>query len=337
MESATSWQPVATWWRLQRRAELLARIRAFFQQRGVVEVETPLLLPAMAPELHQDPMVCAEGYLQGSPETAMKRLLAAGAGAIYQMGRAFRAGEVGRLHNPEFTILEWYRPGWRVAELQREVEALLLSIVALPSKGLCCSTAGEAKLLTYGEAMQRFAGVDPWDDSLTQLQQKCRESAAEGELLPLAGLERQELLDWLLLQHVEPALRAEGGMVFLTDFPPTAAAMAEIDPGPPPVAKRFELYVNGVELANGYQELRDAQELRHRFQEVNRQRQRLGKKTLPIDELFLQAMEAGLPVCAGVALGVDRLLMLAVQTESIQEVMAFPERSMAMGDTRSID
>jgi lysyl-tRNA synthetase class 2 len=322
MDADADWRPVASWPVLQRRAQLLARIRAFFLQRGVLEVETPLLLAAVAPELHQDPMRCEAGYLQGSPETGMKRLLAAGAGAIYQLGRAFRAGEVGRLHNPEFTLLEWYRPGWTLAELMQEVALLVRSILELPPSPGCCTTTEGANCLTYAAALQRFAGVDPWRATLAQLQQRCRESGADAALV---GMERQDLLDCLLVQKVEPALRALGGMVFLCDFPVAAAAMAEIVPGEPPVARRFELYVNGIELANGYQELRDAEEQRQRLLAVNRQRLQQGKSALPVDALFLQALEAGLPPCAGVALGVDRLIMLALQAESIQEGMAFPQ------------
>ncbi|MBF0096779.1 MAG: EF-P lysine aminoacylase GenX [Magnetococcales bacterium] len=321
MRKDADWRPVASWPVLQRRAQLLARIRAFFLQRGVVEVETPLLLAAVAPELHQDPIRCAAGYLQGSPETAMKRLLAAGAGSIYQMGRAFRADEVGRLHNPEFTLLEWYRPGWTLAELMQEVALLVCTILEWPHPTGGCSASEGSLHLTYAEAMQRCAGVDPWCATLDQLRQLCR---AEGADTALEGMERQDLLDFLLVQKVEPALRAQGGMVFLSDFPAAAAAMAEIVPGEPALARRFELYVNGIELANGYQELRDAEEQRQRLLAVNRQRVEQGKSALPVDALFLQAMEAGLPPCAGVAVGVDRLIMLALQTASIQEGMAFP-------------
>ncbi|MBF0183030.1 MAG: EF-P lysine aminoacylase GenX [Magnetococcales bacterium] len=323
MSGSVAWQPAATWLTLRRRASVLRQIRAFFQQRGVVEVETPLLLSAVAPELHQDPMVCADGYLQGSPETAMKRLLAAGCGDIYQIGRAFRCGEVGRLHNPEFTMLEWYRVGWSLEQLVQEVAALLLTILELPASVGCCGSSGQLTVWRYDEAMRRYAGVDPWQDSLPQLAEACQ-LPGDQQASPPTGLDRQGVLDWLMVQRVEPAMRAQGGMIFLTAFPATAAAMAEIDPGPPATARRFEVYVNGIELANGYQELRDAEQQRLRLQEINRQRRLAGKASLPIDTAFLQALQAGLPPCAGVALGVDRLLMLAMQAERIQDVMAFP-------------
>lgn len=293
-----AWRPVASQEVLIQRANLMNQIRAFFWQRGILEVETPQLLSHVAPELHQDPIACQERFLQTSPETAMKRLLAAGMGPIYQICHAFRDGEWGTLHNPEFTMLEWYRPGWSYRALMAEVEALLWEVL-----GTTRPAGEQARVLTFGAAFQQFAGVDPF-------------SAHSPEWA--------ETLDRLLVQQVEPGLKAMGGAVFLVDFPPFAAAMAQVDPGPPAAAMRFELYLDGVELANGYQELIHAKEQRQRLLHTNQQRQSMKKKTLPIDEKFLQALASGLPECSGVALGLDRLIMLALGAKNIQAVMAFP-------------
>ena len=302
-----TWQPAASRKALAARAALLASIRAFFQARRVLEVETPLLGTATAPERHMEPLPCRGGYLRTSPEMEMKRLLAAGSGPIYQICRAFRQDEAGPLHNPEFTILEWYRPGWDWQELMAEVEALTRDLLGI----------GPARRLTYRQAFLDHAGIDPFSADRATL-----EAAVRGAVP--GGLDRPGLLDLLLLQRVEPALKQSGGAVFLSDFPPWAAAMARIDPGPPAVAQRFELYVDGVELANGYQELTDAAEQRRRLEAVNRERATEGAASLPLDARFLQALEAGLPGCAGVAMGVDRLLMCRLQATDLREVLAFP-------------
>ena len=324
--TASAWQPHASLAVLRQRAALLQRIRNFFVQRGIVEVETPQLLTGCAPELHQEPINCQRWFLQTSPEMAMKRLLAAGMGPIYQICRAFRADECGQLHNPEFTILEWYRPGWSYGQLMEEVEALLWYVL-VPNR----SPEAQARNLTFAEAFQQLLGLDPFSATTTELAAACGQKAgqeqkagqADGSAL-VSTLDRAEMLDWLTVERLEPGLAKMGGAVFLRDFPPSPSAMAQTDPGPPAVAKRFELYFEGVELANGYQELLDEQEQRQRFVETNQQRQRLGKPLLPIDETFLQALASGLPACSGVALGLDRLIMLAVGVKNIQDVMAFP-------------
>lgn len=333
-DSVHMWRPTASQTILQQRAALIHHIRAFFWQRGVLEVETPQRLPAVAPEQHQDPIACQLGFLLTSPETSMKRLLAAGHGPIYQICRAFRADEQGALHTPEFTILEWYRPGWSYRELMIEVETLLWTVLDFSGWVARGGKPAQAEVWSYAEAFRQFAGVDPFADSVALLRAACRRGAPAGvgstpsvDPLP-ADLERETLLDLLLLEQVEPGLKGRGGAVFLVDFPPTAAAMACIDPGPPAVAQRFELYMAGVELANGYQELTDPVEQRHRLLMANQQRQQMGKQPLPIDEPFLQALAYGLPSCAGVAIGLDRLVMLALGQQQIQEVMAFPWKSI---------
>lgn len=319
--SGADWRPRASRETLEKRAHLMHAIRAFFQARGVLEVETPCLLPSVAPELHQDPIPCQERFLHTSPEMAMKRLLAAGMGPIYQICHAFREGECGSLHNPEFSMLEWYRPGWTDRALREEVEALIGGVLAETNR-----TTGPAQVLTFSEAFRAFAGVDPLADSDASLADACHHAGPYVGKTEHGGTppNRAEWLDRLLLQRVEPGLKAMGGAVFLVDFPPEAAAMAQLDPGPPVVARRFELYLDGVELANGYQELTDPEEQRQRFEQTHRQRQALGKRPLPMDEPFFQALTHGLPACSGVALGLDRLIMVALGAENIQAVMAFP-------------
>jgi len=308
-----SWEPAAGLAALRRRAEVLARIRAFFAVRGVLEVETPVLAAGGGTDVHLAPLVTrlADGrrlYLQTSPEFAMKRLLAAGSGPIYQLGRAFRDGEAGRRHNPEFTMLEWYRPGWDHHRLMDEVDELLAGVLGTTP----------AERLTYREAFRRHAGIDPLaagDDELRASATRCGLHAAD--------VDREGCLSLLLGAVVEPRL-GHGRPSFLHDFPASQAALARVRPGDPPLAERFEAYVQGVELANGYHELSDAEEQRRRFVADLAERRRLGLPELPLDERLLAALEHGLPDCAGVALGVDRLVMLVCGASSISDVMAFP-------------
>lgn len=292
---------------LRQRARLIGRIRHFFQEREVWEVTTPVLMSAIAPERHQDPLQTQTGYLQTSPETAMKRLIAAGSGAIFQIGPAFRADERGALHNPEFTMLEWYRPGWSMARLMDEVAQLVQSMLG----------GARPVTSTFQQAFLTHVGVDPFDDSLARL-----EAAAFSA--PPRGLDRGGLVDWLLVDRLEPALKKQGGSHFIRNYPAWDPAMAEVDPGPPAVARRFELYIDGVEVANGYQELTDVGEQTRRLAEANRLRGEDGRRPLPIDDRFLAAMAHGFPRCAGVAMGLDRLIMAALGKENIADVMAFP-------------
>jgi lysyl-tRNA synthetase class 2 len=247
----------------------------------------------------------------------MKRLLAAGSGAIYQLGKVFRQGEAGRRHNPEFTLLEWYRPGFDHRRLMQEVEELLRTVLDeyLP--------LGPGVSLGYRQAFLDYAGIDPLTASATDL--AARAAALGIEVSGLALDDPDPWRDLLLTQVVEPALPRDRP-VFLYDYPASQAALARIRPGAegePPVAERFELYLNGLELANGFHELADAAEQRRRFEEDNAARQRAGLPVMPLDEALLAALEAGLPDCAGVALGVDRLVMLAAGISDIREVLAF--------------
>lgn len=305
---------------LKTRARLLQRIRAFFQAREVLEVETPILSSAAVTDPHiesyaiRDPQHGKPRYLHTSPEFAMKRLLAAGSGSIYQLCKVFRQGELGRRHNPEFTLLEWYRPGFDHQQLMAEVESLLRELL----EGYL--TLGETRYLTYRDAFLQYAGLDPHTASVNQLQAKVKEQGID--VTGLTDTDKDPWLDVLMTHVVEPALPRDCP-VFIVDYPASQAALARIRQDNPPVAERFELYIYGMELANGFHELTDAKEQRQRFEADNRARQAVGLDPMPMDEHLLAALETGLPDCAGVALGFDRLVMLAAGTRSISEVLTF--------------
>lgn len=318
------WRPSASLETLAHRARLLARIRAFFAARDVLEVDTPILSHAGSTDPHLESMCTCpidtpagaqHLYLHTSPESAMKRLLAAGAPSIYQLCHVFRAAEVGRRHNLEFTMLEWYRIGFDHHRLMAEVADLVVDALA-DRFGL-----EAVEKLSYGEAFRRHAGIDPHRASGADLAAAAREHGLDVE-----GLAAEDVDAWrdLLLTHlVEPHL-GRGRLTFVYDYPASQAALARIRPGDPPLASRFELYVEGIELANGFHELTSAEEQRARFERGNAERARRGLPSVPIDERLLEALAHGLPACAGVALGVDRLMMLATDAESIEEVIAFP-------------
>jgi len=316
------WRPSASPATLVIRARLLQRIRAFFQAREVLEVETPLLSRAAvtAPHLEsfviQDPRGGTPRYLHTSPEFAMKRLLAAGSGSIYQVCKVFRQGEAGRQHNPEFSMLEWYRLGFNHLRLMTEVDDLLRALLDgyLP--------LADTLQLTYREVFQRYAGLDPLMASIPELQATVRQRSID-----VTGLDQHHKDPWLdlLMTHVvEPAL-PQGGPVFIYDYPASQAALARIRQEQPPVAERFELYLGGMELANGFHELTDAAEQRQRFTADLASREASRLACVPVDKRFLAALESGLPACAGVALGIDRLVMLAAGVKSISEVIAFDD------------
>lgn len=325
------WQPSAPLRNLHLRAHILAEIRQFFAARAVLEVETPVLCAAAATAPHLDSLVtrCSgpfaprgrDFYLHTSPEFAMKRLVAAGSGPIYQICKVFRDGEAGRRHNPEFTMLEWYRPGLDEHALMDEVAALVAPLLA-------ALLSAPSQRISYGAAFQRHAGIDVHGAAAHDL----RACAVQHHIGAVAGLAPDDCAAWqdLLLTHVVAPKLGVGGLCFLYDYPAQQAALARVTPsalgcpGGYPVARRFELYVNGMELASGYHELADAHQQRQRFADDNAHRARLGKPALPCDEHLLAALAAGLPDCAGVALGVDRLVMLAAGARDLSEVVAFP-------------
>jgi elongation factor P--(R)-beta-lysine ligase len=311
-----SFRPTASWDLLRRRAELLRQVRQFFDRRGFLEVETPILSADTVVDRHLDPFSLQDSgralWLQTSPEFAMKRLLASGGGSIYQISRVFRRDELGPLHNPEFTMVEWYQVG---AGLEQGIG--LLGQLAEEMLG-----RGPAEPVTYADAFARHCQIDPHTASAAEL---ARAVGRLGVRAPesLGADDRDGWLDLLLVERVQPHLGAPRPTI-LYDYPATQAALARLRPGPPAVAERFELYVSGIELANGFHELADPAELRRRNREVNRQRQADGKPPLPDESRLLEAMEAGLPEATGCALGFDRLLMIAAGARTISEVIAFP-------------
>jgi lysyl-tRNA synthetase class 2 len=296
---------------LAARAELLATVRAFFRDRGVMEVQTGVLGAATVTEPAVESIaVPGVGYLQTSPEYQMKRLLAAGAPSIYQLGPVFRAGEAGRRHNPEFTMLEWYRPGFGTRELIDEVAELVVTFTGRRA----------SRRDSWRELFLRHARLDPFAARDADLRQRAAALAGEA----VRDWAREELLDLLFSELVEPRL-GQDCLQFVEAFPAARASLARTsrDAAGNAVADRFELFVDGCELANGYDELCDAAELRRRMEADNARRAARGLPAIPPDERLLAAMAHGLPGCAGVALGVDRLLMIALGAKRIDEVMAF--------------
>ena len=301
---------------LRRRAEMLARARAFFAARGVLEVETPALSPA-APSDPALESIAAEvasvggtHYLPTSPEFAMKRLIADGLGDIYQVCRVFRDGELGRWHQPEFTMIEWYRLGFDDAALMDEVEALVRAL-----------TVGEAARWPARRITYRDAFVDALDiDPLTRPRDAEPRLAALGIDVP-PGLDDDALLDLAFVTAVAPSWPRDT-WTFVHDYPASQAALARLKPGDPRVAARFELFAGTIELANGFAELTDAAEQRRRFDADQAERRRRGLPVRPIDEAFLAALDQGLPDCAGVALGFDRLVAVALGLQSVAETVA---------------
>lgn len=307
------WQPTATWQTLTARAQMLAQIRQFFSARGVLEVDVPVMSLSCGSDINieswQTVSAAASGFLLSSPEFYLKRVLAAYGQPIYSLGKAFRAEEAGSRHSPEFTMLEWYRPSFTLAQLQQEVADLVALFVA-----------GPARATTYRELFVEQLGVDPHQATLVELKQladtHCH-AAFESD-------DRAVWLDLLFSHLIEPEL---AGKVFVSEFPAAQAALSEIevDAYGNAVASRFELYVDGVELANAYVEELSAEKLRARFEQDQAVRLQRGQPVAPLDELFLQAMAAGMPESVGVALGVDRLLMVAGRLPNLASAMPFAD------------
>jgi lysyl-tRNA synthetase class 2 len=293
----------------------------FFAARQVLEVETPILVNAPVTDVQIDsiavPITMPDGvghYLHASPEYAMKRLLAAGSGDIYQICRVFRGGgERGSLHNPEFTMIEWYRVGASLEALMQEVGDLVAELLG--------GAPRQHEMLSYADALARHARIDLFAASLDSV----RESAiAHGLASANAGAaSRDELLDFLMGTVVGPRL-GHGALTFVHRYPKSQAALARVDPADSRVALRFELYADGIELANGFDELANAREQRERFEADRAERARRGLPDRAPDARLLAALESGLPGCAGVALGFDRVMMLARQAQRIDAVIAFP-------------
>ena len=314
-----TWQPTASLATLRRRAAALQTTREFFQARAVLEVETPIMVNAPVSDVNigsvQARMSGHDGtplFLHTSPEYAMKRLLAAGAGDIYQVCHVFRGAERGRHHNPEFTMIEWYRLGFSLEQLMREVADL---VRALLGQGL------PVEFLSYRDALRRHAQLDPLNAGIDELQQAAQALGLDVRHARESG--RDELLDLIVGAQVGPALGSTA-LTFVHRYPASQAALARLDPDEPRLALRFELYHRGIELANGYHELSDPAEQRLRFAADQQSRASRGLPVVTLDQRLLAALDAGLPDCAGVALGFDRVLMLATHATSIEDVLAFP-------------
>jgi len=317
MTDSSSWRPTVSLEVLKKRADLLKKIRAFFYARNVLEVDTPALSIAGNTDPNVEsfsteytgPGSAGKLYLHTSPEFAMKRLLAAGSGAIYQLCKVFRNGEAGRRHNPEFTMLEWYRPEFDHHQLMDEVEELINDVLG----------KNEIIRISYQQAFLKYAGIDPLNTEQSELKQCAQQHGLEHVI----GMDDASVDDWcdlLIDQVVIPAFGK--GRIFIYDYPASQSALAKISDKDSRVAERFELFIDGVELANGFHELTDAQEQQQRFKSENKRREERGLSKLPIDTNLIAALEEGMPDCAGVAVGIDRLLMLILDVDSIADVIA---------------
>jgi elongation factor P--(R)-beta-lysine ligase len=322
----SGWRPGARLETLRLRARLLERIRSYFAGSGVLEVDTPMLSRAASTDpaiesfqTHwQGPSVSpAPLYLHTSPAFPMKRLLAAGSGPIYQLCHVFRNGELGERHNPEFLMLEWYRPGMDHHALMDEIDVLMATVL----QGIC--DYAPARRLTYQQWFINETGLDPWSDPLDAFRRFAQsELTSVPETMP--GDRLDPWLDLLLTHWLEP--RLDGMPLFVHDYPVSQASLARVRQQPQPVAERFELYFKGIELANGFCELADADEQQRRFEADNAIRRQTGLADMPVDMRLVAALRDGLPECAGVALGVDRLLMSVAGIGDIDSAMPFGMR-----------
>jgi elongation factor P--(R)-beta-lysine ligase len=320
-----AWQPSMNWQNAKKRAEVLTQIRAFFLARNIIEVETPLLSHATVTDVHLDAFITQYNYspeshfnqpiplyAQTSPEFAMKRLLASGYGSCYQICKAFRHEQHGRYHNPEFTMLEWYRIGFDHFQLMDEVADLIKLVLGCP----------KVEQISYQALFLREVDVDPL---IANTEQLLALISRHGKLSD--WLEKEDSIDTLLqfvmAELIEPNI-GKDTPCFVYNFPASQASLAKICRQDSRVAERFECYFKGIELANGFHELTNAEEQSARFNQDNEVRAQLGKGKHDIDINFIAALESGLPTCAGVALGIDRLMMLALSTPKIDEVITFP-------------
>ena len=317
-----NFQPTCDVQALKARAKMYQRIRQFFAERDVLEVETPVLSQAAVTDVHLASVPALRHvngqqhthYLQTSPEFAMKRLLASGSGAIFQICKVFRDDEHGRKHNSEFTMLEWYRPAFSLTDLMHETAALLNTCLAERFSDL------RPMVLSYKHAFQDRLDINPLQATLQQLKDTARRVGLNLDL----GDDRLAYMDLLFSHMVEPSLGFDTP-VFLTDFPPEMASLAKVktDDDGEQVAARFEVYIEGLELANAYDELVDAEVLRQRFMADNAERTAQGLTVMPIDEHLLAALPH-MPECSGIALGIDRLLMIAQNKLKLEQVITFP-------------
>ena len=322
------WQPASTLTNMKLRAAIYTQIRHFFAEREVLEVDTPIMSQSAVSDVHlaSVPAIYQEAgyqqtgslktqtcYLQTSPEYPMKRLLAAGFPSIYQLCKVFRNGETGQFHNPEFTLLEWYRLGWNDHQLMTEVDELFQRVLSTPP----------ADRLSYEAVFLQYVSINPHTADIEVVRQ-CADRYGINVIGEVDGDDRDMWLQLLMSEVIERQIGRVRPM-FIYDFPASQAALARINPDKPAVAARFEAYFRGVELVNGFYELADAGEQSKRFDKDLAVREKLGLPLPPRDERFLAALASGrFPDCAGVALGVDRLIMIAAGAESISDVLSFP-------------
>lgn len=309
-----SWQPSAELSTIRARARLYQEIRAFFAVRKCLEVDTPLLSPTTNTDPHIASMPAANParglYLQSSPEFAMKRLLAAGSGSIYQICHAFREGESGTRHSEEFTLLEWYRVDFDYLQLMDEIEQLIDHLSPEPNR---------YSRISYRELFLRYLDIDIDSADRAELRSQCRQNIPGTDV---DDLDFDQCLDLLIALAIQPAMR---GYLFVYDYPVSQASLARVSRKNSTVAERFELFYDGLELANGFSELTDPVTQRQRFEADNKKRQSGGLPVYPLDENLLAALEHGLPDCAGVALGLDRLLMVLENLDTIDRVQSFSD------------
>ena len=310
-----NWRPAVNKNGLKERARLFAATREFFRSRGITEVDTPVLsrFASCDPNIRslESTVGGKQFYLHTSPEFFMKRMLAAGSGDIYSIARVFRDDETGQFHNPEFVMLEWYRLNFDLESMAKETVELLTMLLGL-------SATSDFAMGTYSDVFVKHAGVDPLLATDRELKQIAIETGLDCE-----GMDRDGLLDVIAGSKVFPEL-GKHGVEVISEFPAAQAALAEIDPGNPAIAERFEVFLDGIELANGFRELRDANEQQTRFEADNRKRRQRDQPEMPIDRLLLEALAHGLPVCSGVAVGLDRVFMLALSENDIGKAMSFP-------------
>ncbi len=303
----TNWQPCAKLDTLHKRALTLKIIRDYFQAENVLEVETPLLCSHTVTDPYIESFQTSGRFLQTSPEYAMKRLLANGSGSIFQICKAFRFEEAGNLHNPEFTMLEWYRVDFGLQQLMQDVANLLQLL--MPKLKII--------FLTYEELFLQYVKVNPHHTNESTLINLLRQN----NIVAPSDLCLDDLLNLVLSSLIEPQLPAAA--VFVHHYPQSQAALAQLDPAAPHHALRFEVYLHRVEIANGFQELQNVHEQQHRFIANNQLRAQMGKPQIALDNYFLQALESGLPNCSGVALGLDRVLQIICEAEKISSVLTF--------------
>lgn len=306
---------------LRLRARLNALVRQFFAERGVLEVETPILSAAGNSDPNIESFSASfsghvdagprERWLRTSPEFPLKRLLAGGIGDCYELGRVFRNGEAGGRHNPEFTMLEWYRVGWDHRQLMEETITLVEAALAMAGR------RAEVVVESYRQLFLDELGLDPMHAPIAELRAPLAEYGIGAE-----GLGRDDWLDLLITHKLQPAFPRDR-ITVIHDYPASQCALARIRPGDPPMAERFELYLGRYELANGYHELNDGAEQRRRFERDNAVRRERGLREIPLDEHLLAVLDA-MPDCAGVAMGMERLLMCLAGTDAIADVLAFP-------------